>query len=976
MKSSHNWLVGLAAAAALTLGASARTVYANGACCKTDGTCSDVANTGACSTLGGFYLGDGTTCASSDCSRGACVRADVSGNPGCSVTSQYECNLKEGSWAGAGTTCNGVLANGYYTTPINGGQVNVSGSSALQSFMEALAATNDFSNSNGNDVYCRSPLPNGPVTDTGNPFAGFVDTDCDGFIDAVEQLAPTFTCPGSAPTMWGHWLLNYRSVGSIEGFVEFIDWQLPPHLFHYNVPNPGEINRVKYANGGVIQPGCIVADCNAGGGTTNDDGTPICRNSVDVALTDVPGVYGVEGSGAVSDAQFDKKPGQVGYGHNTTQTYANNGQFQIPELASLTRGANSLNTNLASPDADTIYDTNIAWVPFCIGANRGTGVQNLRITDLQHLWVTGRMPNGENLVAGTRDVGSGTRNGTMNSIGIDPSWGRGDGFGPRTDITADSNVGLSITANSPIFSKRCQPNGGGASGVMRNAMLNWRLCLGYNGLASSGGDANSGNYEVINLCHDIDANGTSIPGFSCTANACNGGGGCGGGNDVAPSNNGYVRPGLNTVLDNLNPLCGWQMGGLETMITRGDPLEGPGNPTMSNLAARDYVRNISNSVTATTDAPNGIGNNAMPGQQIAISFFLPRAIDALPGLNPSNFTATAGFSQDAQDYSRCNSTLAVPAFGTKNTAGKVPIRNSLSGQTSPPFLYAVYSDGSVNGAYDNGTGTLSLNSGTVLNQRNRIGGDFNYDLARNVRDIPEMMKALKNPRKYENDEYTSSPTGVTPLADPLNPTGGAVGGCVRNFAIPEILGDFNGDGNFDAEDIRYFADGLAIDPATGKLNRCLGWNLVDQWWLYYKVGPGSSYPSAGRPEYAGVKPPWAPTLPSYMPAWPDPRVIGAAVADIAGNTPSPGWEPTGQDGVVDARDIDYVYANFGDFTNLRYSAVHVDLSADMNGDLRVDQLDVDKIVRDVLCTHYGDRNLDGIVDASDDPSANLGLSPA
>jgi len=38
-------------------------------------------------------------------------------------------------------------------------------------------------------------------------------------------------------------------------------------------------------------------------------------------------------------------------------------------------------------------------------------------TELQHLYVTGRMPNGENLVAATRTPFSGTRNGSMNSLG-------------------------------------------------------------------------------------------------------------------------------------------------------------------------------------------------------------------------------------------------------------------------------------------------------------------------------------------------------------------------------------------------------------------------------------------------------------------------------------------------------------------------------------------------------------------------------
>src|SRR5207244_896933 len=71
--------------------------------------------------------------------------------------------------------------------------------------------------------------------------------------------------------------------------------------------------------------------------------------------------------------------------------------------------------------------------------------------------------------------------------------------------------------------------------------------------------------------------------------------------DLTQANNGFVRPNLFTVLDNSNGLCGYQIGGLETFTSRGDPLSGvgagpllppTGNPAMSNLAARDYLRNI------------------------------------------------------------------------------------------------------------------------------------------------------------------------------------------------------------------------------------------------------------------------------------------------------------------------------------------------------------------------------------------------
>src|SRR6185436_16363771 len=87
--------------------------------------------------------------------------------------------------------------------------------------------------------------------------------------------------------------------------------------------------------------------------------------------------------------------------------------------------------------------------------------------------------------------------------------------------------------------------------------------------------------------------------------------------------------------------------------------------------------------------------------------------------------------------------------------------------------------------------------------------------------------------------------------------------------------------------------------------------------------------------------------------------------------------PNGSDGIVNAKDIDYVYANRGNWSSIG-QAVKIDLSADMNGDLIINQADVDAVVVSVLCTRYGDANLDGSVNSADVAlvTANQGLTPA
>lgn len=169
--------------------------------------------------------------------------------------------------------------------------------------------------------------------------------------------------------------------------------------------------------------------------------------------------------------------------------------------------------------------------------------------------------------------------------------------------------------------------------------------------------------------------------------------------------------------------------------------------------------------------------------------------------------------------------------------------------------------------------------------------------------------------------------------------GGAAGSQSGDYAITEVLGDFNGDGDFDSEDIRYFADGLALNPSTGLLDRAAGFAAVDQAFggNYFEtaLATGKAY------------------------------VAGDSRGDIAGaGDPTPGAAPQGVDGLVDDKDIDYLAANFGDWGNLS-DAAHIDLSCDMNGDLVVDSADGDALVEEILCTFYGDLDLDGDVDLSD-----------
>jgi hypothetical protein len=261
----------------------------------------------------------------------------------------------------------------------------------------------------------------------------------------------------------------------------------------------------------------------------------------------------------------------------------------------------------------------------------------------------------------------------------------------------------------------------------------------------------------------------------------------------------------------------------------------------------------------------------------------------------------------------------------------------------------VYTDGVPGGQYYIDQNGARVDYGTNLTSRNRIAGDFNGDGVRNADDIPGMIAAW---RERNGGPNWNPPSGTGPIA-----------GAPGSDLVFEIVGDFNADGNFDAKDVRYFADGLAI--VNGILDRREGFTRVD-------LAFGGNF--FGTTKATGA---------AYQP--------GDSRADVVGAPgQAPGWAPVGADGVIDARDIDYVYAQFrrnpavtdGELNwdvlseaGALIGSSRADLSCDINGDLKVNQADVCELVQVVLGTSFGDVNLDGVVDGADLAiiNANLGL---
>jgi len=875
---------------------------------------------------------------------------------------------------------------------IYGGHVSGAGATLFVDFFRSPASTNDWIDVNGDG------------------FAGF-DEFTPPFVD---QLGDLFV-PGSPLNDW--WMFQYRSIGSVNGFNEFVDNQLLGTIPTSVPSEAGLLNRFEWATKGSIT---------WAGPYANPSGTPYEPCEIEFAFLDVPSAWAVQVPG---DPAWFRMPLEAGYGLNPIDSHTG----YPSQLQTLARegAAVELNQDTTDPDENTIFDLVAAWVPVSIISNRGVGMENIKYTEAQYLFTTGRLPNGENVVGASRDVGSGTRNAAMNSLGIDTSWGRGENFGEKHKT--NFNLGPNHQAS----------NNGGSS-VMEGVIQNRRLAIGYTGLAGSSRsacDAKKGKYEILGVCKDVDGDGDDVVDCDCSS---------------------YVRPTINTVLDNCDPCTGYQIAGSGSFVVRGDvdanrhgwcsedamgdPVAPPyqscitdgdcpvdvvcvwdadsqdkydestGQP-LDNQQVAEYINNIFDSIEAFEGDVEDEDQFNMPGQFLATTFFLPAGEDCLHEIDfPTKYFAI-DTNLVLQEYERDNNDLgcdidaandgAEYAYGVNNAAGLCPTREALG-------TGEAYSDGSQFGDYYywDGTGYATVASGEELSKRNQVAGDFNETFTRDITDAAELVKAYYTPRAWQQTALA-----IGDGTDPFD-----LGDMTADNAIPEIIGDFDGNGSLTKEDLRYFADGLGIKD--GKLNRLDGAKAIDQ--AIFDLG--KAYPWADTREQLLI-PPTPPADPTFETPEPISSLLvtgksyemGDFRCDVAGRVadpgeckktsvctdlvtpcqsdddcpgeetctddaavclmdddcldgdrciresfPTPGAHPTGWDGKVDDQDIDYVCENIGfDWAKLD-EAIYTDMSCDMDGDLEVTYDDVVELVEGCLGTALGDFDLDGDVDADDE----------
>ncbi|MBL8758965.1 MAG: hypothetical protein JNK35_11105 [Phycisphaerae bacterium] len=914
--------------------------------------------------------------------------------------------------------------------------INTSGATLLENFFRARASTIDYIDVDGNGV--ARGYPN----------------------SQVQQLAP-FGLPQAFPNnqAWPanvYWAFMNSSVGSTNGYQELIDhgrsYVTQPGTntnaavsLRINARTAAIYNRYRFISAGAANDdsGGTNPEVPAGFGSifnsNNPMGAPIRSTmdgtfralytssavastspneglmdmgglTVDIAPLDVPTTWATRVT--TGTANFELNPLQPGYGNNATQPFDKDGRrtangTRSNTLATLTGGANLSSTPPGvfnpSADANTIFDTSLAFAPVAPVVNFGTGVTRVTISDLRHLFAAGRMPTGENLMVVTRDSGSGTRNAWDNSLGLDPSWGVGDNTGPRNNGVQFDRLGPSYLPSNKQGNNRVEPS-----------VINHRLGIGYVGpeRGVEQGWLTGGQMEIADVLNDI---------YGGTA---------------------YVRPTVDAVLDN-GP-NGFVISGPAVLASFGDPLSAPPekgglgwlepqdgtgfvdingngvrdaveprpanlNPAMRNVEAAAYLNNINRSIAAFTSLPGSDQSLFTPGEFAATQFVLLGSVDFVKNpVDPIDLIPNPNLNQSLQDFVRtqAGSVYANPAYqafgnsvapNTPNSrAGKVPLRSTLAqlGLLQPPITVNPYSDAAVvpdasGYAIDDAALTAPgeatpgrLTYGSNLPLRNLIAGDFNANGVRDVGDIVEMVKAYRE--RYEGVNW-DPPAASGALLALSNTTGQSVAPGLTSI---EVIGDFDGDGSFTTGDVRYFADGLLI--VSGRLDRAAGFTAVDQ--AYATLTGNSNFfgttLATGKAYQAGdsrgdVANAAGRATPGFAPTGGDGGALFYAVG--ANNTIAKSDIPAAQRNVIDGFDIDYVYQQFKrnprvadgalDWANLS-EAIGGDLSCDMNGDLVVNQADVDVLVGQVLCTTYGDVNLNGIGSYEDFRVACVNLGTA
>ena len=730
----------------------------------------------------------------------------------------------------------------------------------------------------------------------------YIDVDNDGVkTPDIDQLATTYTGSETEQQLLelGPWIINYRGIGSGTGLKELIAYYDSSPDCNVLPDVDGTVNRWEYSIS------CLYPF------------DPVDR--IDIAVMDVPASQFVS-VGSEEDAFPCRRPYEEGYGMSCVTPWDANSTNKLADMG-------VLNINVSDPDAETIFDYPVGWLPFCFVASSSTGLQDVTTHQLASLYLTGRMPCGINYNVGTRHSGSGTRNACMSSIGVDPSWGRGDNLGETGKGTEKEILGPNHQINNIT-----------SSSTLRDCHRNNRFMVSYQSLYGSKGvpKINSGWYECLNV--SFDCGKTYVrPEDTVSLNEIP---------DFAEAYNDGEHPWFQSNIFWPNASNGWRIGGSETFASVGDPyatdlpahLDEYETAThgfgMRNQDAAEYMVNLIESIKDVQELGPSPATAGSPGQALASKAILVAGIYGIP--NPACPTQ---YVVDPCLYNPALTGLPIGNAGLEpygsNGYGLLPDRDTDG-------------DGDSDGAdapYRNLADTFDVTAIT-WDANYALQGDIDKNLIWDACDISLAVQIIENGASAPVDTDISY----------------------------DIKCDFDGDGWFTKEDVRFMADGVILSPVT-KGDKCLTacactccTDVVCRLNNFIVVDEVSS---SGN--FFGT------TLAHGT------YDVGDSRADIAklvgGNIYAQAGAAPVADLVVNQTDISYIQKVLtgrllGDIAKYDVPArglcwmdaldrVYADYSCDMNNDLLINNEDLRIVVEDILETELGDFDLDGAKDADD-----------
>ncbi|MEX2217278.1 MAG: hypothetical protein WD749_00835 [Phycisphaerales bacterium] len=272
-----------------------------GACCHSDGTCTEVTHATCLASPGGVYNGNGTLCAAANCN-GACCNQDGT----CTSGSPDACSTAGGLFQGLGSTCGGVTCTPFIVevepnetkataTPVNfttpgqilmgtsTGSSTVAGPASLDQFLISTpaAAPGIYRNqltitTSGTAGHTGSIRGTGQVAATAGAWPGPVGTP--NTTDTAVQTSSTVTTPARMNQWYGFGKeeqIYYRVTGLVGTTAPYIaQWTRDPvAATDIGTFLPGVIDITTFAQGHSTDTDMWVYDANFNAipGYGNDD---------------------------------------------------------------------------------------------------------------------------------------------------------------------------------------------------------------------------------------------------------------------------------------------------------------------------------------------------------------------------------------------------------------------------------------------------------------------------------------------------------------------------------------------------------------------------------------------------------------------------------------------------------------------------------------------------------------------------------